>query len=60
MRAMGHFEHVKLEPWASAGRNQYLQSPVHVGKHREDCRGCSAWGTLLSCKSRKTKDICIG
>jgi hypothetical protein len=29
---MGDFEHMRLEPWASAGRNQYLQSPVQVGK----------------------------
>jgi hypothetical protein len=29
---MGDFEHMRLEPWASAGRNQYLQSPVQAGK----------------------------
>ena len=35
MNPMGDFEHVTLEPWASAGRNQYLQSPWQVGKHRD-------------------------
>jgi len=29
---MGDFEHIGLESWASAGRNQYLQSPVQVAK----------------------------
>jgi hypothetical protein len=29
---MGDFEHMRPEPWASAGRNQYLQSPVQAGK----------------------------
>jgi len=29
---MGDFEHMGLESWASAGRNQYLQSPVQVAK----------------------------